>query len=337
MTAPTSTNNIAVSLPQGITESSPYAQLYKAAFQEVFDFIKKTSEYSSLDDSKKTECQGKANAYAQAIFRAKMFGDTDYSGKFCELTRHLQLNETQRTELIKTATTAGEKLDALKSTLESFDIQFLTPLNKLPEDQQAGYVSMFANLADILPGIPNHTPNSELNLEQSLERKNGITEAVFETFKELQTSLELNPKLNIREFLAKNLTEKLTKANLKGLTQEELTQMLATIKNHLGSKEKMQEGVKSTNEFLKQYGQWLVMLLPFLAAPLTKAVSYIPIIGSSLAELLGQAANQAPHIITNFLLVSQRGEKPERQSPPATTGRKTRTPITSSQNSCSVI
>lgn len=318
MTAPR-TNNIAVNLPQGIAESSPYAQLYRAAFEEVFNFIKNTTEYVSPDGSNKTECQEKANAYAQAIFRAKMFGGEDYKSEFKDLSKLLKLTSEEQKTLINTATTAGEKLDALKSTLESFDIQFLTPLNTLPEDQQASYVTLFSNLASILHSIPEHNPTPDLSLEQDLKRKTKITTAVFETFEDLQASLKLNPKLNIQEFLAKNLTEKLKEAQLEGLTTKERTQMLTTIKNHLGTKEKMQEGIKSSNEFLEKYGQWLVMLLPFLAAPLTKAVSYIPLIGSSLAELLGQAANQAPHMITNFLLVKQRGEKAERQLPPAKT------------------
>jgi hypothetical protein len=313
MTAPTT--NITVNLPQGIAESSPYAQLYKAAFQEVFDFIKNTTEYSKLDEPKKTECQEKANAYAQAIFRAKMF-ENKTSLNECSNALYLIINTK---DLPTKFQEMADKFGALKSTLESFDIQFLTPLNTLPEDQQASYVTLFSNLASILHSIPGHNPTPDLRLEQDLERKTKITTAVFETFKELQTSLELNPKLNIQEFLAKNLTEKLKVAQLEGLTSKERTQMLTTIKNHLGTKEKMQEGIKSSNEFLEKYGQWLVMLLPFLAAPLAKAVSYIPLIGSSLAGILEQTAGHAPHLINTVLLMRQQGEKPERQSPPAKT------------------
>lgn len=293
---------IEIKIPGLVTKITKGEELYKAAFQSVFEFIESTGKLTLENHEEVTTA---ANNHAQAIFMAKMGMKEGVSTNETRSTLYQLLgingNPEKSGELDRLFGDSADKIKTFKALVDSPEAILLQGFNSIPDSHKESLLPLIHMTAAILDQLPT-AESKDLSLEAKIERNTKITEAVFEaiikTRNDSTSLLNINPNYNYSGDLINNLNAILNKENGVGaLTNKEKVDLVNIIKEKFASTEKAEESHHQLQEFLQTYGKWLVMLFPVIAAPLANIFSYVPIIGTPLNALLGCVGSNAPTIL----------------------------------------
>jgi hypothetical protein len=217
-----------------------------------------------------------------------------------ELQKKLGLSGEEYTQtIISKFEDSADKIESFKAIIQDFDIDLIGRYEQVKDKKTAS-----ALLQVVAKLIENTSENGETKLDSQdslkshLERKEKISNVIFSAVAEVQSILELNPKAGAGQLLSQAIAPGLKAQEITSLTKQEKASILDVLNNKLNTKEKAEVSTNKLQEFIKNNGQWLLMLFPMVAGPLARVFNYIPILGSPLNALLGQVQQNAGTLLT---------------------------------------
>jgi hypothetical protein len=296
---------IQIKAPELIQGNETLKKLYREAFDSVFKLIKSTGKLDGKSPDDVTKIGEAVNNHAQAVFLAKMGIDNiDLKTSSINLQEKLGLkgnaqNAKEYQPIISEFQKSADKIESFKSIIQDFDYDLIGRYNQAKDQKStSALLQVTAKLIENIPEEGETKLDSQDALKTHLERKEKISNVIFSAVAEVQSIMKLNPKADAGAWLTAAIGPGLEKQGITSLTKQEKASILDVLNNKLGTKEQAEVSTNKLQEFIKNNGQWLMMLFPVVAGPLAKVFSYIPILGQPLNALLSQVQQNSGMLLT---------------------------------------